>query len=238
MKAGESGRERVLLVEDDRETRALIESCLQEDGFEVVSVERGSSATAAVRSNPFSMVVLDLRLPDTDGVSLCRNWRRSGVGLPILILTARTDVSSRVEGLNAGADDYLGKPFALAELRARLNALLRRRDLAGSRRIFSYGDLTVDLSRRIVRRAAHEIPLTRREFDILERLVGALGHAISRDDLLEGIWGESSPRAASSLEVIIGRLRRKLDAPGSERLIRTLRGYGYSFAVDADPEDE
>jgi DNA-binding response OmpR family regulator len=147
------------------------------------------------------------------------------------MLTARTDVSSRVRGLDAGADDYLGKPFALSELRARLRALLRRGSDPQRPRLLTCGDVTVDFGRRQAWRGDAEIPLTRRELDVLERLAWARGHAVSRDDLLGEIWGESTPEAAASLDVIIARLRRKLETGGRESLIRTVRGFGYALAA-------
>lgn len=228
---------RILLVEDDRETRQLVAAALREQGYVVTPVDRGAAATSAIRNQQFSAVVLDVRLPDSDGIALCREWRSGGFDLPILILTARTDVSSRVDGLNAGADDYLGKPFALAELRARLSSVLRRSAERLRARVFRSGDLSLNFARRQVWRAGVEVPLTRREFELLERLVRARGHAVSREDLLEEIWGAATPEAGASLEVIIGRLRRKLDAAGSERLIRTFRGYGYSFAATQEERE-
>ena len=228
---------RVLLVEDDRETRQLVSRALADVDYQVTSVDRAAAATAAIRDGDFSAVILDVRLPDSDGITLCREWRERGLRVPILMLTARTDVASRVEGLTAGADDYLGKPFALAELRARLNAILRRGAGASRRLTLRAGDLSLDFASRSVRRGDAEIPLTRRELDVLERLVRGGGHAVSRDDLLDEIWGEATPESASSLEVIVGRLRRKLDATGSEKLIRTLRGFGYAFAARLEEEN-
>lgn len=222
---------RILFVEDDRETRQLVAAALREQGYEVTAVDRGAAATSEVRSQRFSAVLLDVRLPDSDGIALCREWRSAGFDVPILILTARTDVSSRVAGLDAGADDYLGKPFAVAELKARLRSVLRRGTTPARARVFRFGELSMSFSRRQVRRGETEVPLTRRELELLERLVQARGHAVSREDLMEDVWGDATPEAAASLEVIIGRLRRKLDAAGSERLIRTFRGYGYSFVA-------
>lgn len=222
---------RVLVVEDDAETREGIAQALASDGHEVVRAERGESGTRAVRSGAVDAVILDVMLPDGSGVDLCRDWRASGVRLPILMLTARTDVSSRVRGLDAGADDYLGKPFALSELRARLRALLRRGAGADRSRTARIGDVTLDLSRRRAFAANDEVPLTRREFDVLERLVSARGRVVSRADLLDGLWGESTPESAASLEVIVARLRRKLDRRNGESLIRTVRGVGYALAT-------
>ena len=220
---------RILLVEDSRETRELIARALGEEGCLVTAVGSASAATASLEEGEFHAVILDLGLPDGNGLSLCQEWRRSGKRAPVLILTARADVASRVAGLDAGADDYLYKPFALAELRARLRALLRRARGTGRAHLYRHGEVSVDFSRRLVVRGRTEIPITRREIEVFERLARAEGRAVSRDDLLEEIWGEATEHTASSLEVIIGRLRRKLDASGSERLIRTIRGHGYAL---------
>lgn len=175
-------------------------------------------------------VVLDVWLPDGTGFDLCREWRAHGLRVPVLMLTARTDVSSRVQGLDAGADDYLGKPFALSELRARLRALLRRGSDPLRERVLRRGALSVDFGRRRAWLLDREVPLTRREVDVLERLAWAQGHAVSREDLLEELWGEASSEAGASLEVIVARLRRKLEQGQKEGLIRTVRGYGYALA--------
>jgi two-component system OmpR family response regulator len=203
---------------------------LAADGHRVIAVGRSEAAARAVRAGGIAAVVLDVWLPDGDGVDLCRAWRRDGVRVPILMLTARTDVSSRVKGLDAGADDYLGKPFALSELRARLRALLRRGAPAGGEQVLERGGLRVDFARRQAWAGSTEIPLTRRELDVLERLFWAGGRAVQRDDLLDELWGRSTPEAAASLEVIVARLRRKLEEPAGGPLIRTLRGYGYALA--------
>lgn len=221
----------ILLVEDDGETRKLIARVLAEDGHTVTAVGRAAEATASLQSRAFSVVILDVGLPDVSGVSLCRDWRKSGIRVPILMLTARTDVASRVAGLDAGADDYLGKPFAFAELRARLRALIRRGSTHVKERSFQWRDLSVDFGRRLATRKGVEIPLTRRELDVFERLVAAQGNAVPREELLEEIWGQSTPEAGASLEVIVSRLRRKLDSPGSEGLIRTVRGHGYALST-------
>jgi len=225
---------RILLVEDARETREMIARALGAQGYLVTAVATCSAADAALKGNEFRAVILDLGLPDGSGIELCRSWRRSGMTAPVLILTARVDVASRVAGLDAGADDYLPKPFAVAELRARLRALLRRAPGAEKDRTYRHGDLSVDFSRRLVLKGGAEIPITRRELEVLTRLARALGHAVSRDDILEEIWGEATEQAAASLEVIIARLRRKLDAPGGDQLIRTIRGHGYALER-ADP---
>jgi len=220
----------ILLVEDDAETREAVARVLADEGYRVVGAERGEAGTRALKTGQIAAVILDVSLPDASGFDLCRDWRAAGVRVPVLMLTARTDVSSRVRGLDAGADDYLGKPFALSELRARLRALLRRGSDPLRRRVLTLGPLTIDFGRRQAWLGRAEVPLTRREIDVLERLAWARGHAVSRDDLLEEIWGESTPEAAASLDVIIARLRRKLEKGDKESLIRTVRGFGYALA--------
>ncbi|HEX9428738.1 MAG TPA: response regulator transcription factor [Candidatus Polarisedimenticolia bacterium] len=220
----------ILLVEDDAETREALSRFLSAEGYRVVGAARGDAATRALKTGTVTAVILDVGLPDVSGIDLCRDWRAAGLRLPILMLTARTDVSSRVQGLDAGADDYLGKPFALSELRARLRALLRRGSDPLRLRRITLGPLTIDFGRRQAFIGREEVPLTRREFDLLERLAWARGHVVSRDDLLAEIWGESTPEAAGSLEVIVARLRRKLERGEKESLIRTVRGVGYALA--------
>ena len=220
----------VLVVEDDAETRKVVVEALVADGLRATAVGRGDAGTKALRAGGIAAAVLDVWLPDGNGIDLCRAWRRAGFRVPILMLTARTDVASRVKGLDAGADDYLGKPFALSELRARLRALLRRGARAVGEQVLERGPLRVDFGRRQAWMGPSQVPLTRRELDVLERLFRAKGHAVSREDLLKEVWGEATPKTASSLEVIIARLRRKLEGQTGAELIRTLRGYGYALA--------
>lgn len=220
----------ILVVEDDAETRKVLTEVLAGEGHRVTAVAGGLAGTQALRAGGIAGVVLDVWLPDANGVELCREWRRAGMRLPILMLTARTDVSARVQGLDAGADDYLGKPFALAELRARMRALLRRGERTVREQVFELGRLRLDFGRRQAWLGADEVPLTRRELDVLERLFAAKGHAVAREDLLEEVWGEATPEAAASLEVIVARLRRKLEAPAGTAVIRTLRGFGYALS--------
>lgn len=224
---------RILLVEDDRETRLLVAEALREAGYSPSMAGTGEAASRELSTGAFEAIVLDVRLPDIDGVSLCRKWREMGVDTPILMLTAKTDVASRIDGLNSGADDYLGKPFAVAELRARLKAILRRRSDRTRITPVRVGDVAVDFGRRRVTRGDREILLTRREFELLERLVQARGNVVSRRDLVMDLWRGSSSDAEASLEVIIGRLRRKLGAENGPPLIRTLRGIGYALDAGA-----
>jgi DNA-binding response OmpR family regulator len=232
-----AGPAAVLVVEDDAETRRVVEEALQADGHRVTAVGRSDAAARALRAGGIAAVVLDVWLPDGNGIDLCREWRREGVRVPILMLTARTDVGSRVKGLDAGADDYLGKPFALSELRARLRALLRRGTPAGENPVLERGGLRVDFARRQAWAGSAEIPLTRRELDVLERLFWAQGRAVQRDDILEELWGRATPEAVASLEVIVARLRRKLEEPAGGTLIRTVRGYGYALAIGPQGEE-
>jgi two-component system, OmpR family, response regulator len=236
MPAPEAARVRVAVVEDDREMRELLREALGNEGYAVTAVGTGAAASEAVRAGDVDAVVLDVWLPDADGVELCRGWRRTGLRIPVLMLTARTDVAARVAGLEAGADDYLGKPFALAELRARLTALLRRgtRPLRGE--IFRRGAVRVDFGRRQAWVGEEEVAITRRELEVLERLAEAGGRAVSRDDLLQDVWGEATREAAASLEVMVARLRRKLERPGGSSIVRTVRGYGYAVASGEEEE--
>lgn len=228
----------ILLVEDDVATRKLVASTLAEEGLTVEVQGRGDGATRVLLLGGFAAVVLDVSLPDVSGIDLCREWRRRGVRVPILMLTARTDVGSRVAGLDAGADDYLGKPFALAELKARLRALLRREIRPEQDWVLRRRDVMVDFQRRQARVGGNEVPITRREIEVLARLASSRGRAVARDDLLEEIWGEATEETAASLEVIVSRLRRKLEPGGREALIRTIRGHGYALAVRQDEEQE
>ncbi len=230
MRPAEPERERVLLVEDDVATRRLVASTLAEEGFAVEVHGRGDAATRAVLPGHFAVVILDVSLPDGSGIDLCREWRRLGVRVPVLMLTARTDVASRIAGLDAGADDYLGKPFAVGELQARVRALARRAARPERDWVLKRGEVTVDFQRRQAWVAGVEVPITRREIEVLARIASSRGRAVARDDLLEDVWGDATEEAAASLDVMVSRLRRKLERGGRETLIRTIRGHGYALA--------
>ncbi len=225
-------RRRVIVVEDDSETREFVARALREDGLEVQTAARAESARNLLRAGEVDLVVLDVGLPGVTGLDLCAELRRDGSAVPILMLTARTDVASRVEGLESGADDYLGKPFALAELRARVRALLRRGIRTGSpEAVLEHAGVRVDLRRRRAFLGAEELPLTRREMDLLARLVRAGGVVVERDVLLEDVWRTDTPEAAASLEVIVSRLRRKLAKGGGASPLRNVRGIGYALGA-------
>lgn len=217
---------RVLVVDDEAEVRSVVARALRADGHAVTTAEDLESARERVAEGA-ELIVLDLRLPDGFGLELCRELRADGSTVPILLLTALSQVALRVEGLDAGADDFLGKPFAVAELRARVRALGRRGALPRGL-TYRNDDLVLDVAGRHATRAEQEVAITAREWAILEILVRRAGRVVSRLDLLESVWGDASETAASSLEVLVGRLRRKL---GSD-LIRTLRGEGYALAEE------
>lgn len=215
---------RVLVIDDDADLRSVVTRALRAEGHVVACAEDLESARERLAEGT-DLVVLDLRLPDGFGLELCRELRAEGATLPILLLTALSQVALRVEGLDAGADDFLAKPFAVAELRARVRALGRRGSLPRGL-TYGHGDVVVDFAGRHATRAGRDVAVTAREWAILEVLARRAGRVISRGDLLESVWGDTGSAASSSLEVLVGRLRRKL---GSE-LIRTLRGEGYALA--------
>lgn len=214
---------RVLVVDDHQELRALVTQALERDGHVVRQAGDVEQARRALVDET-DVIVLDVGLPDGSGLSLCRELRADGIQTPILILTAHNRVSERVDGLDAGADDFLGKPFAIAELRARVRALGRRKDKASTVRV-ELRDVVLDFGRREALRAGTAVSVTAREWAILETLASHGDRVVSRDALLESVWGDVSAGAASSLEVLVGRIRRKL----GEDVVRTLRGAGYGL---------
>ena len=220
---------RILVVEDHAETRHLLERVLREAGFLPEAVADLASAARCLEEGGHDAVILDWMLPDGSGAEFCRRLRARQETIPVLILTARGGVEDRVAGLDAGADDYLRKPFAVSELLARLRALLRR----GHRLVeivVSLGPVEVHLAERCVRIAGRKVPLTTREFSILEILVRSRGRPVSRSTILLSVWGEESEGANASLEVLIARLRRKLAPGGGDGPIQTHRGFGYAIA--------
>ncbi len=218
---------RLLVVEDDPQVRAMLTRALRYEGFEVAAACDGAEAMAALRASPPDLLLLDLLLPDADGVDLCGRLRDAGDPVPILMLTARDTVTDRVAGFEAGADDYLVKPFSTAELVARVRALLRRardRPPATMRRV---GDLALDPATHEVRRGPRVVSLTRREFDLLALLLDNPGTVLDRERLLTEAWGFQSPVETNAIDVYVGYLRRKLEEGGEPRLIHTVRGVGY-----------
>jgi two-component system, OmpR family, response regulator MprA len=218
---------RLLVVEDDPQVRAMLTRALRYEGFEVIAACDGAEAMASLRSSRPDLLLLDLLLPDADGVDLCGRLRAEGDPLPILMLTARDTVSDRVAGFEAGADDYLVKPFSTAELVARVRALLRRardRPPPSTRRV---GELELDASTHEVRRGGRPLQLTRREFDLLAFFLEHPGTVFARERLLTEAWGYHSPVETNAIDVYVGYLRRKLEEGGEPRVIHTVRGVGY-----------
>jgi two-component system response regulator MprA len=231
---------RILVVDDDRAVRESLRRSLQFNGYQVELAGDGQQALDAVLSARPDAMVLDVMMPRLDGLEVCRRLRSTGDDLPILVLTARDMVSDRVAGLDAGADDYLPKPFALEELLARLRALLRRSssDHASAERAappMRFADLQMDLGTREVRRGDRSISLTRTEFALLELLLSHPKQVLTRSRILEEVWGYDFPTSGNALEVYVGYLRRKTEAGGEPRLIHTVRGVGYVLRETAPP---
>ena len=215
---------RVLVVDDSAELRELVSQALTRDGHQVVAVEATDAAERALAARDVDLVVLDLALPGAWGADWCRRMRHDGMDAMVLVLTAHGEVARRLEGFEAGADDFLAKPFALAELRARVRALGRRRQ-AGRTRVLRLGEVEVDFPARRARRDGQDAPLTAREWSVLECLASRGNRVVPRSTLLEEVWGAGDDAASASLEVIVGRIRKKL---GSD-VVRTVRGEGYAL---------
>jgi DNA-binding response OmpR family regulator len=227
------GSMKVLIVEDERPTAEFLRRGLSEEGFAVDVAVDAERATDAVRVYDYDVIVLDVMLPGGDGFSLCERWRATGLKTPILFLTARDDVADRVCGLELGGDDYLVKPFAFAELLARVRALLRRRQTPSAPAELRVGDLTIDTNRRQVTRRGQLVGLTMREYQLLEHLVHHAGKVVTRTSLWEHVWDSHSVPDSNVVDVYVRYLRNKLGRDPD--LIKTIRGGGYMLQV---PEDE
>jgi two-component system response regulator MprA len=224
--AAQTGK--VLVAEDDRSVRDSIVRALTFEGYEVSTAADGAEALLAVVETQPDVIVLDILMPNVDGLSACRRLRERGDRTPVLMLTARHEVSDRVAGLDAGADDYLVKPFALDELLARLRALLRRTSMSGDDSVLRVSDLSLDPARRQAWRGDRELELTKTEFDLLELLLFNAGIVLTREQIYERIWGFDFETSSKSLDVYISYLRRKTEEAGESRLIHTVRGVGYT----------
>ena len=217
---------RILVVDDDAGVRQAVGRALVFEGYDVTQAGDGSEALRLIASERPDAIVLDVVMPEIGGLDVCRELRATGDDLPILVLTARHSVADRVAGLDAGADDYLVKPFALEELLARLRALLRRSE-ATADEVLALGDLTLSPGSRLVERAGAPVELTRTEFNLLELLLRNAGQVLTRELILDRVWGYDFQTTSNSLEVYVGYLRRKTEAAGGDRLIHTVRGVGY-----------
>ncbi|HVW80783.1 MAG TPA: response regulator transcription factor [Mycobacteriales bacterium] len=224
----------VLVVDDDPQLREALTRALELDDYRVSTASNGVKALEAVGANRPDVMVLDVMMPYVGGLDVCRTLRSKNDPLPILVLTARDEVGDRVAGLDAGADDYLTKPFALEELRARLRALLRRTSAGegDESAVLVYEDLELDPAAHTVRRGGRSIDLTRTEFALLELLLRNAGRPLPRETIMDRVWGWESEPTSNSLEVFVGYLRRKTEAAGEPRLIHTVRGVGYVLRGD------
>ncbi len=218
---------RLLVAEDDEGVRVALDRALRFEGYQVQLASDGAHALELAADVAPDLYLLDVQMPHVDGLSVCRTLRHRGDRTPILVLTARHEISDRVAGLDAGADDYLVKPCALDELLARVRALLRRAaDPAGEAEL-SVADLVLDHASRRVTRSGQDVELTKTEFDLLDLLMRNAGIVLSRDTIYERIWGFDFETSSKSLDVYIGYLRRKTETTGAPRLIHTVRGIGY-----------
>jgi two-component system OmpR family response regulator len=220
---------KILYVEDDPTAREYIHKGLSESGFEVDVAEDGGRGYELASSGAYDLLVLDVMLPERDGFELLRRLREEGVGTPALFLSARGQVADRIRGLNLGADDYLAKPFAFAELVARIRAIVRRASSESDQGRIEIGDVVLDLARHRVLRGGREIDLTPKEFQIFEFLVRNAGQVVSRTMILERVWGYGFDPYSNLIDVHMNRLRRKIDRDFPTRLVHTLKGVGYIF---------
>ena len=226
---------RVLMIEDDVEAAEVLSQGLRECGHGVAAAGDAAAGLDAAAGGGFDVIVLDRMLPDGDGLDVLENLRRRGDVTPVVFLTALGDIDQRVRGLKAGGDDYVGKPYALAELVARMEAVVRRRDSQPGLTI-RIGDLELDLLARTVTRGGAEIPLQPREFRLLEFLARRAGQTVTRSMLVEGVWGYAFDAESKVIDVQLSRLRQKVDRDFDQPLIHTVRGVGYSLrATDPAP---
>jgi two-component system, OmpR family, response regulator MprA len=224
----------VLVVDDDPQLREALTRALELDDYRVSTASNGMKALEALSQRRPDVMVLDVMMPYVGGLDVCRTLRSKKDRLPILVLTARDEVGDRVAGLDAGADDYLTKPFALEELRARLRALLRRSapEQGDDAAVLEYADIVLDPGAHTARRGDRAIDLTRTEFALLELLLRNAGRPLPRETIMDRVWGWESEPTSNSLEVFVGYLRRKTEAAGEPRLIHTVRGVGYVLRAE------
>ncbi len=229
---------RILIAEDDQGVRTSLTRALTFQNYKVTAVNDGAQALEAVDGQLPDLVILDVSMPHVDGLTACRMIREKYRSLPILMLTARHEISDRVAGLDAGADDYVVKPFALEELSARVRSMLRRTHVSDETQNLVVADLVLDLRARTVHRGKRELILTKTEFDLLELLMLNVGIVLDRDTLYDRIWGFNFETGSRSLDVYIGYLRRKTEEGGEPRVLHTIRGVGYVVRPPSDSDWE
>ena len=222
-----AARRRILVIEDDRETAAQLADALAANGYQVDLAVDGNGGLTCGRSAEYAVMTIDRMLPDIDGLAVIRRLREDGIVTPALIVSALGEIDDRVRGLRAGADDYLVKPFAVAELLARVDALARRSDTVVKETVLRVGDLALDLVSRTATRAGRDIPLLPREFQVLEYLVRNEGQVVPRAMLLQHVWDLHFDPTTNIIDVYVGRVRRKVDGQQAYPLIHTVRGVGY-----------
>jgi two-component system OmpR family response regulator len=218
---------RVLLVEDDDSTANVVVQCFTKAGFEIAREADGQSGLERARKEPFDTAIIDIMLPKLDGISLIRQLRSEKISFPVIVLSARGSVESRITGLEAGGDDYLPKPFSLGELVARVKALLRRGSEISDTTALTVGDLTMDLVNHAVTRGGVQIPLQKLEYQLLEYLMRNTGVVVSRDTIMEHVWNYDFDTGTNIVDARVCRLRDKIDKPFERKLIKTIRGFGY-----------
>jgi two-component system, OmpR family, response regulator len=225
---------RILIVEDEKRVYEFLKKGFLSELFSVDVATDGARGSLLARTEPYDAIILDIMLPKKDGIEVLREIRQANITTPILILSARSDVDDRVEGLNLGADDYLPKPFSFSEVLARVRAIVRRQSSEVKDSILSIGDLTVDLLGRRVERSGRGIVLTNKEFELLEYLIRNKNRVLSRVILMEHIWDMNFDSETNVVDVMINRLRRKIDDPAQVKLIHTVRGTGYVLKEPPD----
>jgi heavy metal response regulator len=223
---------RILLVEDERKISAYVKRGLEEAGYAVDTAYTGKEALDWAEATPYDLIILDILLPEMDGLSVCRELRRRGDRTPVLMLTARDDIDDRVAGLDAGADDYLVKPFALKELLARLRALTRRSGEATKSPVLQFADLSLDTRTRQVRRGGKRIELAAKEYAVLECLLREPERVLTRTQITEHVWNYDTFNQSNVVDVYIRNLRRKIDDPFEQKIIHTVRGAGYRLSLN------
>jgi DNA-binding response OmpR family regulator len=220
---------RIIIIEDQLSLLSSLKRGLQEEGFTVLTATSGREAYALIKKEPADAILLDLMLPDGDGISLLRRLREEDFRQPVLVITAKDSIHDRVHGLDSGADDYLVKPFDFSELLARLRAILRRSQSSNYESTLQYDNLVLDSISRRATRDGHELRLTQRQFELLEYLLRNKNHIVSREVLARDVWKAATATWTNVIEVQVNQLRKKLSGPGWETILHTIRGEGYQL---------